>query len=151
MSELRTILAIEDSPEDFEVLARALRKAEMQARIIHKTDGESGLAALAQGVQATESDERILPDMILLDLNLPATDGFGVLERLKIDARFSSIPVIVLSTSSNPTDIRKAYKLGANSYISKPQDLKGYIEMAGILKEYWVSCVQLPPQEHMYV
>lgn len=140
------IMIVEDSPEDYEVLSRAIKKAEMPAQMTHCFTGEEAIQLLTHLSSSSDSydlHDTTLPDIILLDLNLPGTDGYGVLEFVKARNDIAYIPVIVFSTSTNPTDIKKSYKMGANSYIPKPQDLKSYKEMALHFKGYWMDCVFL--------
>ena len=82
--------------------------------------------------------------MILLDLNLPGTDGREVLEDIKGDAELQSIPVVVLTTSSDERDIEACYQAGANSYVQKPVNLDGFIEAIRRLKDYWLEIAILP-------
>lgn len=137
-------LVVEDSPEDYEVLQRALKKADLPVNLVRCADGESALTMLENFQDTPHGCNTRLPELILLDLNLPGTDGFEVLEKVHNHEDFKVIPVVILSTSSNPTDVEKCYKLGASSYISKPQDMNKYIEMAEALKTYWIEHVHLP-------
>jgi CheY-like chemotaxis protein len=82
--------------------------------------------------------------MILLDLNLPGTDGRKVLDEIKSNEDFKAIPVIVLTSSSDPGDVDRCYRAGANGYIQKPQDLKSFLEIIRRLKEYWLETSILP-------
>ena len=84
------------------------------------------------------------PDLILLDLNLPRLDGREVLKVVKDDQRFRNIPVIVLTTSSDPADIEAAYQHHANSYITKPTDFDDFLHVVETMHEYWLSVVALP-------
>ena len=85
--------------------------------------------------------------MILLDLNMPGLDGHTLLENVKDDDRLRHIPIIVLSTSSNLDDVNKSYRNGANSYIQKPGDMSGYVNMVRELQDYWFVRCQLPVQD----
>ena len=82
--------------------------------------------------------------MILLDLNLPGTDGRDVLAEIKRDEHLKLIPVVVLTTSSDERDIEKCYQAGANSYMKKPVDLGGFVSAIQRLKDYWFEIVILP-------
>ncbi len=137
-------LVVEDSPEDYEVLQRAVKKAEIPVNLVRCADGESALELLENFGNTEHGCNTLLPELILLDLNLPGTDGFDVLEKVQAHENFRVIPVVILSTSSNPTDIQKCYKLGASSYISKPPDMGKYIDMAEALKIYWIEHVHPP-------
>jgi CheY-like chemotaxis protein len=144
-NRLRPILVVEDSPEDFEVLQRAFRKAEILLPLLRCVDGDDALDFLyVRGDYTPETAPP--PALVVLDLNMPGTDGFGVLERIKTDDALMQIPTVVLSTSRSEEDVRRAYKSGANSYISKPVDMSGYVRMAELLKSYWFECSVLATQ-----
>lgn len=149
MSEWRLIpslLIIEDSDEDFEVTLRALRKIASAIRISRCTDGDDALDWLYQRGAHAQRPVSDRPHLILLDLNLPATDGREVLLTIKHDEGLRSIPVAVLTTSSNPKDIESCYRAGANSYLIKPVDTLGFVRMMQLLCDYWFSAVALPDQ-----
>jgi len=138
------VLVIEDSPEDFEVLARGFGKAGIMTPLYRCHDGQEALD-FVYGVGKFAKDMSVVrPSLILLDLNMPGIDGFGVLKTIKNHKDLKSIPVIVLSTSSKPSDVQKCYELGANSYIAKPESLKSYTDMACGLRDYWLNLCKLP-------
>lgn len=141
MSQHQPFLLVEDSPEDFEATVRALRKSGLANPIFHCSDGDEALDYLYQRGKYARAAR---PGAILLDLNLPGTDGREVLTEIKSDATLKSIPVIVLTTSSDSRDIDKCYHAGANSYIRKPVDLEGFVRAIQHLKEYWFEIVILP-------
>jgi CheY-like chemotaxis protein len=86
------------------------------------------------------------PDLILLDLNMPKEDGYDVLAVIKSDSNLRLIPVIVLSSSTSERDVRRAYQLNANCYITKPTDIDRYIMIMKSIEEFWFNTVMLPPQ-----
>lgn len=137
-------LVVEDSPEDYEVLLRAINKTEIPVTLARCADGESAIYTLENFENTPHACNTKLPELILLDLNLPGTDGFDVLEKIQANEKLKIVPVVILSTSSNPTDIQKCYELGASSYIPKPPDMNSYIEMAEALKAYWIEQVKPP-------
>ena len=138
------ILIVEDSREDYETTARAFQKAGVANSIIGCEDGDEALDYLyGRGKYANGADAP-RPGIILLDLNLPGTDGREVLATLKADDGLKRIRVIVLTTSSNERDIEDCYAAGANSYIQKPLSLDGYFSAIQRLKEYWYEIVVLP-------
>lgn len=141
MSQHQPFLLVEDSPEDFEATVRALRKSGLANPIFHCSDGDEALDYLYQRGKYVRAAR---PGAILLDLNLPGTDGREVLTEIKSDSTLKSIPVIVLTTSSDARDIDKCYHSGANSYIRKPVDLEGFVRAIQHLKEYWFEIVILP-------
>jgi len=123
----KTILIIEDSPEDYEATKRAFRKAGLKNQINRCEDGDEALDYLFHRGPYADSATAPRPDIILLDLNLPGTDGREVLQEIKADKEICNIPVIVLTTSEDERDIESCYRYGANSYVKKPVDLQGFI------------------------
>ena len=138
----QTILIVEDSPDDFEVAERALRESNLMNPIHHCLDGDSALEYMYD----TSSPK---PGIVLLDLNMPGTDGREVLNKLKNDPDFCEIPVIILTTSSDERDIEDCYKIGANTYIQKPVDLDNFFAAIKRLKEYWFEIAILPKPKNM--
>ncbi|MBZ0105545.1 MAG: response regulator [Sulfuricella denitrificans] len=136
------ILIVEDSEEDYETLERAFRKSGLANPVIRCCDGDEALDFLFHRNEFAH-DQR-LPGMILLDLNLPGTDGYEVLEKVKMDKNLRSIPVIVLTCSSDPGDISRCYASGANTYIQKPVSFEGFLQAIQRLKEYWFEIAILP-------
>ena len=138
------ILLVEDSAEDFETTKRAFRKSGLRNSIVRCTDGDDALDYLYQREAYAPPAKAERPSVILLDLNLPGTDGREVLAVVKHDADLKSIPVIVLTTSSDERDIATCYEMGANSYVQKPVDLPGFFEAIQRLKDYWLEVAILP-------
>jgi two-component system response regulator len=133
------VLLVEDNPDDAEFTLRALRRAHVALAVVHLEDGIEALEfVLGTGAHAARADAR-LPRLMLLDLNLPRLDGLGVLRRLKADARGRVLPVIVLTSSVDPRDVREAYRLGVNSYIVKPGDYTALVAKLGDLVRYWLQ------------
>jgi CheY-like chemotaxis protein len=139
------VLIIEDSPEDFEATCRAMRRAGVVNPIYRCQDGDELLDYLNRRGTFADPAAAPVPGLILLDLNLPGTDGREALTILKSDDRFRSIPVVVLTTSSDERDIDGCYRAGANSYIQKPVDMERYMRLIRVLAEYWLESVILPP------
>lgn len=137
MADNNMIFIVEDSDEDYFVALRAFKKAGMKNNIERAKDGVEALAYL-------QNKDNKLPNLILLDLNLPKKDGREVLNVLKQDEALKNIPVVVLTTSSDERDINACYKMGANSYIQKPVDIHGFIDAVKMLKNYWFEIVILP-------
>jgi two-component system response regulator len=138
------ILIVEDSDIDYETTTRAFNKAGMANPVKRCEDGEDALDYLFQRNRYSKCP---LPELILLDLNLPGTDGRDVLEEIKQDPKLKSIPVIVLTTSADDKDIQKCYRAGANSYIQKPVDLQSFFEAIQRLKDFWFEVVLFPKKE----
>lgn len=139
-----TILVVEDSPEDFEATRRGFRKAGLKNSIVHCEDGDKALDYLYQRGAYANPDDAPRPAVILLDLNLPETDGREVLADIKANEDLCSIPVVVLTTSSDERDIQDCYRAGANTYIQKPVDLDGFLEAMQRVKDYWLEIAILP-------
>ena len=135
------ILLVEDSPEDFETTERAFRKSGLKNPIIRCSDGDEALELLFRRGRFADAPR---PGVILLDLNLPGTDGRDVLAEIKADPALKQIPVIVLTTSSDDRDVEACYKAGASSYIQKPVDLDGFMQAIERLNDYWFEVVILP-------
>jgi CheY-like chemotaxis protein len=129
------ILLVEDNPDDAELTLRALRKGKVTERVRVARDGAEALAVLFG--EDTAALAR-LPRVVLLDLKLPKVDGVEVLRRIKADARTRRVPVVVLTSSGEASDVTRCYDLGVNSYIVKPVDFASFmpaIEQAGL---YWL-------------
>jgi CheY-like chemotaxis protein len=138
------ILIVEDSPEDYEMTVRAFRKAGLHNPIYLCIDGEDALDFLYHLGPYTDVTKSPTPGVILLDLNLPGTDGREVLEKIKKDDQLKKIPVLILTTSNDERDIDACYIAGANSYIQKPVDLEGFMKAIQRLNDYWFEVVILP-------
>lgn len=144
ISPQQPILLVEDSPEDYEATVRALRKAGLANPIHRCEDGDQALDYLHRRGAYAAAGKAPRPGIILLDLNLPGTDGREVLELIKKDPDLKLIPVVVLTTSSDERDVERCYTAGANSYMKKPVDLDGFMSGIQRLKEYWFEIVIVP-------
>ena len=140
----QSILLVEDSLEDYEATKRAFRKSGLANPIFHCSDGDEALDYLYRRERYSDPASSPRPSIILLDLNLPGTDGREVLDEIKNEPSLSRIPVIVLTTSSDEHDIDHCYASGANSYVQKPVDLPGFMRAVERLQEYWFRIVLLP-------
>lgn len=132
MNPLRPILLVEDNPMDVDLTLRAFAKRRLANPVEVARDGEEAMARV-DGWEAGDHP----PVVVLLDLKLPKVDGLKVLERIKAHPRFRSVPVVVLTTSSEDGDMRSAYHLGANSYIVKPVSFDNFMEVAAQIQLYW--------------
>ncbi len=139
------ILLVEDTLEDLELTRRALQKANLGNHIQIARDGAEALEFIfCEGPHAARHIEDS-PKLILLDLKLPKVDGLEVLQRLKGDPRTKHIPIVVLTSSKEQSDIIKSYELGVNSYIVKPVDFESFMKAVQELGMYWLLLNQ-PPQ-----
>jgi CheY-like chemotaxis protein len=141
------ILLVEDSDEDFAITKRSFAKAGLINPLFRVADGETALDFLYRRGVYENPEDAPRPGVILLDLNLPGTDGREVLRTIKQDEFLRKIPVIVLTTSSADADIQLCYDCGANSYIVKPVELDNFIEAVARLRDYWFKIVILPKLE----
>jgi CheY-like chemotaxis protein len=140
----RPILIVEDSDEDFEATMWAFQKSRFDIPVIRCKDGEDALSHLENLHKCGEEKPSAVPAIILLDLNLPRTDGREVLKRIKSSVGLSSLPIIVITSSASNSDVEACYKLGANSYVVKPVNMVRLREMVKGLIEYWFLLVLLP-------
>ena len=138
------LLIVEDSDADFSVLNRFLQKLSFNSPIHRCYDGEDALDYLYHKGNYQDNLAFPRPSLILLDLNLPGTDGKDVLEEIKQDENLKIIPVVVFTTSSNPQDVQACYQRGANNYILKPMDLSEMREKVESLLNYWFNVSTLP-------
>lgn len=137
------ILLIEDNPADIRLTQEAFRAARLQNTLHVVQDGVSAMAFIRQTAPFQQAPR---PDLILLDLNLPKKDGREVLEEIKSDPHIRTIPVVVLTTSDDETDVLRSYDLHANAYLVKPIDILQFIKMIQTLEDFWLSVVKLPPK-----
>ncbi len=143
-AEAVDILLVEDNPGDVRLTKEALKDAKVLNEIYVAKDGVEAMDFLHRQGQFVDAP---IPDMILLDLNLPRKDGREVLAEVKKDPKLKHIPVIILTTSKADEDIIKTYNLHANAYITKPVDLNRFVEIIHALEEFWFTIVKLPPKE----
>lgn len=138
------LLIVEDSNEDFEALQRCLQRSSLNIPVYRCMDGEQALAFLYHLGNYKDDQMAPRPGLIVLDLNLPGTDGRDVLRQVKQDGKLRTIPIVIFTTSNNPKDIEDCYQYGVNSYIVKPinfTQLKRDIQM---LIDYWYEVATLP-------
>jgi two-component system response regulator len=140
------ILLVEDSPDDAELTLHALRKHNLANRIFWARDGEEGLDYLfCRGPHSSRSFQ-CPPKVVLLDLKLPKVEGLEVLRQLKDDPRTAAIPVVILTSSKEESDVVSGYRNGANSYVQKPVDFDQFREAVRQLGLYWLVTNE-PPAE----
>ena len=132
------ILLVEDNPADVELTLRALKKHNLANNVLVVKDGEEALEFIFANGQYNERDIEEHPKVILLDLKLPKVDGLEVLRQIKSNELTKTIPVVVLTSSSEEKDIVESYKLGVNSYITKPIDFDKFLDCVTELGLYWL-------------
>ncbi|WP_315787911.1 response regulator [Fischerella sp. JS2] len=138
------LLIAEDSDEDFEVLQLLMEQKAVQNPVYRCTNGDKVLDFLYQEGDYGNSDVAPRPSVILLDLNLPGTDGRDVLEQVKQDQNLKEIPIVVFTTSSNPKDIEFCYQKGANGYLIKPFDSHELEKTFQAFVDYWLEANTAP-------
>jgi two-component system, chemotaxis family, response regulator Rcp1 len=135
------ILLVEDSPTDARLTMEALREGKLRNNVRHVEEGEEAMAILhREGKEAAAPR----PDLILLDLNLPGMDGREVLQEIKEDPKLRRIPVVIMTTSRAERDILQAYDRHANCYVTKPVDVKQFIDAVKGIQDFWLTVVKLP-------
>lgn len=135
------ILLVEDNPGDVRLLEEALAVTDIPHRLHAVTNGNEAIEFVYRRGEDADTPQ---PDLVLLDLNLPHTDGHEVLTELKSNPEHSRIPIIVLSSSNEEEDVQRAYAAGANAYLTKPVDPDELVERVELIESFWFSLAQLP-------
>lgn len=144
MSKPLEVLLVEDDEDDVLLTQEALKDSKVIVSMAVAPDGDDALKRLRR---QPPFEDAPIPDLILLDLNLPRVSGREVLKELKADPVLKKIPVVVLTTSAADTDILKCYDLGANCYITKPVDFEQFQRIIKVIDEFWLTIVKLPRVE----
>jgi CheY-like chemotaxis protein len=143
-SSNQVMLVVEDSDEDFAAFTRAMKEATFPCFVYRTCDGDDALDYLYRQGVYTDPVQSPRPSLILIDLNLPGTDGREVIEQLKQDKTLKNIPIVVLTTSSSPKDIEACYHYGINAYMLKPFGVDALRKSIQIFLHYWFETVVLP-------
>ena len=132
------VLLVDDDAGDQYLVRRALTDGDPAPELLVIDDGDSALAYL---LGRTDRDVALpeRPDLLLLDLNLPGSDGFSILSAVRAEPTLESIPVIVISTSSRDEDIARSYQLGCNAYVVKPESASTFIQVIHAVSNYWLG------------
>lgn len=138
------IVLIEDNPADVSLVRRFLDQSDIPFRLHKIMSGDRAEKLLLSEEFPDDGSEVPRPDLILLDLNLPGTDGRELLEKFKGNESLKSIPVIILTTSDLESDVKKAYTIGANTYIVKPETRDQFSTVVKTLESYWFNVAELP-------
>jgi CheY-like chemotaxis protein len=141
---MHPILLIEDSPDDQVLIRRAFRKANLLNPLHVAEDGDVAVAYLGGEAGYADRTAHPLPAIVLLDLKLPRRSGLEVLAWIRAQPVIGSTPVVVLTSSRESADVKRAYELGANSYLVKPVEFDGLLEMVKSLRVYWMVLSVLP-------
>jgi DNA-binding response OmpR family regulator len=143
----KVILLVEDNADDETLVLRAFKKSDILNKVVVVRDGAMALDYLFATGEYADRDPNDLPEIVLLDLKLPKVNGLEVLRCLRADERTRLLPVIVLTSSDEESDIIESYKLGTNSYICKPVDFVRFTEAVRQLGLYWLALNVTPPQK----
>jgi two-component system response regulator len=145
MSE-KVILLVEDNPDDEALTLRAIEKNKIRSEVVVARDGVEALDYLFGRGAHEGRDTSVLPQIVLLDLNLPKVDGLDVLRAIRADERTKRLPVVILTTSNEESDVLGGYNLGANSYVRKPVAFAAFAEAVCQLGLYWLVLNERPPE-----
>jgi two-component system response regulator len=138
----KPILLVDDNPDDVTFTLRAFKRNKITNEIVVAVDGEQALQMLLP----EDPTPPFHPALVLLDLKLPKVGGLEVLRRIRADPRTQSLPIVVLTTSSEDADIASSYQLGANSFVRKPVVFSEFLSAANILGVYWLLVNQPAPE-----
>lgn len=144
MSRNHTILLVEDNPDDVQLTLRAFRRSSVANQIVVVEDGQRALDYLFSRGSYAGRDPGGNPEVVLLDLKLPKIDGLEVLRQLRADPSTRRLPVVVLTSSKEESDVISSYDLGANSFVRKPVDFAQFVEAARHLGLYWLVLNEPP-------
>jgi CheY-like chemotaxis protein len=144
MKILGHILLAKDNETDALLVRRAIKIAGVKASLEVVRDGQEAVEYLSGVNGFADRTLHPFPKLVLLDLKMPRLDGFEVLRIVRNDLRFTRLPVVVLTNSENPSDIKRAYELGATSYFRKPDNIEGLDEMIHVLHAYWLKFNHFP-------
>lgn len=138
------ILMADDDDDDFLLAQKALKESKLLNQLVRVKDGEELMEYLRREGKYANDESCVRPGVILLDLNMPRKDGREALREIKTDENLSMIPVVVFTTSKAEEDIYKSYKLGVNSFITKPVTFENLTQVMQTLGRYWFEIVELP-------
>lgn len=138
------ILVVEDSPSDAKLIVKMLEVAKIRNHVHLVRDGVAAMQYLRQEDRFQNAK---IPDLIMLDLNLPKKNGFEVLQEIKEDPLLRVIPVVIMTTSEDEHDIWRSYENYANCYVTKPVDFEQFKKIVQTIDSFWFSVVKLPSRE----
>ena len=139
-----TILLVEDNPDDELLALRALKKNDIESQVVVARDGEEALEYLLCTGKHSDRDINMQPQVVFLDLQLPKLNGIQVLKRLRAHEKTKALPVVLLTSSDENSDIKECYENGANSFIHKPVDFKEFTEQIKLIGQYWLGINRVP-------
>lgn len=146
MTQYRTILLAEDSPADAEMAIDALRDANLLNPIVHVEDGVEVMDWLQRRGAHADRPEG-LPAVLLLDIKMPRMDGLEVLQRIRSDEQMRRLPVVILSSSREESDLARSWDLGVNAYVVKPVDVDQFFHAVKMLGTFWAVVNEIPDED----
>lgn len=146
MSDIRTILLAEDSPHDAEMAIDALRDAHLANPIVHVEDGVEAIDYLIRRGKFADRPEGD-PAVLLLDIKMPRMDGLEVLKQLRDHPTLKRMPVVILSSSREESDLARSWDLGVNAYVVKPVDVDQFFDAVRTLGKFWAVLNEVPDEE----
>jgi CheY-like chemotaxis protein len=145
---LPVVLLVEDDPADARLIMRAIERVKIPARVVHVKNGDDAVSYLAGTEQYGDRKKYPLPCLVLMDVKLPRRWGLEVLQWMRSQkSGVERVPVVMLTSSQEAVDIRQAYDFGVNSYLVKPENTDQLLRMVSVLKDYWFSLNQAPPEQ----
>ncbi|MEY2465554.1 MAG: hypothetical protein QOD03_75 [Verrucomicrobiota bacterium] len=148
MSAVRvTILHVEDDPNDTLLFQHACKKLGSAFDLQSVNDGDQAIAYLRGDNSFSDRKKHPLPQLVLLDLKMPRLSGFDVLDWARKEKQFHNLPIIVLTSSNHEADIKRAYNLGANSYLVKPVGFDALVAVVRTIQEYWIQFMEQSPRQ----
>lgn len=138
------VLVVDDSEADRLIVARALKNRHLLCEVVELADGEQLLLYLQREAPYQDLEKYPMPDLVLLDINMPRVDGKTALHKIRTELEMHSLPVVMVTTSDRDKDVIDSYKLGANAYVTKPVNADDFIEAIRNIKHFWLELVALP-------
>jgi len=145
----KSVLLVEDNPDDVTLMLRALRRANVanEDEVAVARDGVEALEYLSGTGAYADRDADLLPTVVLLDLKLPKVNGLEVLRHVRADTKTRLIPVVIVTSSDEDSDVIEGYRLGANSYVRKPEDFDQFADAVRQMGLYWLFLNRNPPRQ----
>jgi two-component system, chemotaxis family, response regulator Rcp1 len=144
MKNTPEILMVDDNPADIDLTSEVLAQSERHFHVNAVNDGVEAISFLRRQGKYAKAP---VPDLVVLDLNLPRKDGCEVLSNIKADPSLAKIPVVIFTSSQASSDIARSYKLGANCYLKKPGNLPEFVAAVQSMAEFWLTFASLPQRE----
>jgi two-component system, chemotaxis family, response regulator Rcp1 len=144
MKSVAEVLLVDDNPADVDLTSDVLARSQRHFHVNAVNDGAEAISFLRQQGKYVEAP---LPDLVVLDLNLPRKDGREVLAEVKADPNLAKIPIVIFTTSQASSDISRSYELGANCYLRKPGNLPEFVAVVQSMADFWLGFASLPRKE----